>query len=57
MVKITKRTVDALKPSQKPFILFDDEVKGFGLRVMPSGVCGGRGMAKRRLTPLASMAR
>jgi hypothetical protein len=57
MVKLTKRTIDALKPGDKSFISFDDDVKGFGLRVMPSGVCGGRGMAKRRLTPLASMAR
>jgi Arm domain-containing DNA-binding protein len=60
MAKITKRTVDALKPGDKSFIAFDDDVKGFGLRVMPSGVksyvleyrpgSGGRGMAKRRLT-------
>jgi integrase len=60
MAKITKRTVDALKPDAKPFIAFDDDVKGFGLRVMPSGVksyileyrpgSGGRGTAKRRLT-------
>jgi Arm DNA-binding domain len=60
MAKITKRTVDALKPAIKPFIAFDDDVKGFGLRVMPSGVksyileyrpgSGGRGITKRRLT-------
>src|SRR5437773_134527 len=60
MAKITKRAVDALKPAHKPFIAFDDDVKGFGLRVMPSGVksyileyrpgSGGRSMAKRRLT-------
>ena len=49
-----------LKPGAKPFVAFDDDVKGFGLRVMPSGVksyileyrpgAGGRGTAKRRLT-------
>jgi hypothetical protein len=60
VAKITKRTVDALKPGAKPFVAFDDDVKGFGLRVMPSGVksyileyrpgAGGRGVAKRRLT-------
>jgi hypothetical protein len=37
MAKITKRTVDALNPRAKPFISFDGDVKGFGLRVMPSG--------------------
>jgi integrase len=60
MAKITKRTVDALKPGAKPFIVFDDDVKGFGVRVFPSGVKsyvleyrpggGGRGVAVRRLT-------
>jgi Arm DNA-binding domain len=60
MAKITKRTVDALKPRAKPFIAFDDDVKGFGVRVFPSGVKsyvleyrsggGGRGVAVRRLT-------
>src|ERR1700704_4909437 len=60
MARITKRTIDALKPQGKPRIVFDGEVKGFGLRVMPSGVktyvleyrpgAGGRGVAKKRLT-------
>jgi integrase len=60
VAKLTKRTVDALKPRAKPYVAFDDDVKGFGLRVMPSGVktfvleyrpgAGGRGVAKRRLT-------
>jgi integrase len=60
VVKLTKRAVDALKPRAKPFIAFDGDVKGFGLRVMPSGVktyvleyrpgAGGRGVAKKRLT-------
>ena len=59
-VKLTKRTVDALLPREKAFIVFDADVKGFGVRVMPTGVktfifeyrpgAGGRGVAERRLT-------
>jgi hypothetical protein len=58
--KIGKRTVDALSPREKPYIVFDDTIKGFGVRVGQSGVktfileyrpgVGGRGVAKRRLT-------
>jgi Arm DNA-binding domain len=58
--KLSKRTVDALGPRDKAFITFDVDVKGFGVRVMPSGTktfvleyrpgAGGRGVAKRRLT-------
>jgi hypothetical protein len=60
MARITKRTVDALRPRAKPYVTFDDDVKGFGCRVMPSGVqsyilgyrpgAGGRATAKKRLT-------
>jgi integrase len=60
MAKITKRTVDALKPRDKLYVAFDADVKGFGCRVMPSGVksyileyrpgAGGRGTATKRLT-------
>jgi integrase len=60
MAKITKRFVDSLKTKVKAFIAFDDDVKGFGVRVMPSGVktfvleyrpgSGGRGISKKRLT-------
>jgi integrase len=59
-VRISKRTVDALCPSDKPLIVYDAELKGFGCRVMPSGVksyvveyrpgAGGRGVAKKRMT-------
>jgi integrase len=59
-VRISKRTVDALSPSDKPLIVYDAELKGFGCRVMPSGVksyvveyrpgAGGRGVAKKRMT-------
>ena len=37
MVKLTKRSVEALKPKEKDFIAFDGELPGFGVRVMPSG--------------------
>ena len=60
-VKLTlnKRSVDALKPADKPFIAWDDRLTGFGVRVQPSGVRsylvnyradgGGRRAANRRL--------
>jgi integrase len=60
MAKLTKRTIDALKPLDKLYTVFDSGVKGFGIRVMPSGVKtfvleyrphgGGRGVSKKRLT-------
>lgn len=38
-IKITKRTVDATKPEQKARVyVWDTEIKGFGLQVLPSGV-------------------
>lgn len=37
MPKLTKRTVDAIAPAAKDFFVFDDEIAGFGLRVMASG--------------------
>jgi len=60
VLKITKRAVDALAPQAKPFVAFDCDLAGFGVRVMPSGAMsyvveyrphgGGRGVAKRRVT-------
>jgi integrase len=57
--KISKRAVDALRPADKPFILFDTQLKGFGVRVLPTGAKswvieyrpggGGRAVGKRRL--------
>lgn len=35
--KITKRTVDALEPSEKDRFAWDSELKGFGLKVTPTG--------------------
>lgn len=37
MPKLTKRTVDAIKPRESDFFVWDDEIPGFGLRVMRSG--------------------
>jgi integrase len=56
--KITKRTVDALRASAKAEFLWDDELRGFGLKVTPAGNkvfmvqyrLGGRGSATKRYT-------
>ena len=37
MPRITKRTVDALLPAERERILWDDDIKGFGVRVHPTG--------------------
>jgi hypothetical protein len=37
MPRITKKLVDAAQPSASEFTLWDSELKGFGLRVRPSG--------------------
>jgi integrase len=39
MAKVTKRNVDALKPSAgKQTVLWDDELRSFGVRCLPSGL-------------------
>lgn len=38
MAKISKKVVDATRPGEKSRFIWDDEVKGFGLLVLPSGV-------------------
>lgn len=56
MAKIGKRTVDASDKGEKPYFVWDDELKGFGLLVLPSGVKSyvyqyrTTGGASRRLT-------
>ena len=59
-VRLTKRTVDNAASREKPYILYDGDLPGFGVRVMPSGFCswvveyrphgGGRRVAKKRMT-------
>lgn len=60
VLKLSKRTIDALHPREKAYIAFDADLRGFGLRVMPSGAKswvveyrphgGGRGVDKKRVT-------
>ena len=38
MPKITKRIVDAAEPKAGRYIIWDTDIKGFGLLVLPSGV-------------------
>lgn len=55
---LTKRTVDAAKAAAKDLFIWDDEVRGFGLKVTPRGGkvfvlqyrMGGRGSPTRRYT-------
>ena len=59
VVKLTKRAVNLQKPREKPYIAFDAALKGFGVRVLPTGAMswiieyrpggGGRAVGKRRL--------
>lgn len=37
MPKITKRVVDAATPQDKEFFIWDDQLKGFGIRIYPTG--------------------
>lgn len=57
--RISKRIVDALKPGEREFTVWDDALTGFGLRVRPSGAMSyvvvyragpGRGAPVRRYT-------
>lgn len=36
-VKLTKRVVDQVLPEAKPVFVWDNELRGFGLRVEPTG--------------------
>ena len=56
--RITKTSVDAAKPESKDWLLWDDRLGGFGLKVTPAGSkvyifqyrMGGRGAKVRRFT-------
>lgn len=56
--KLTKRAVDALRPGPRDEFLWDDETRGFGVKVTPAGNrvfvfqyrLGGRGSPVRRYT-------
>jgi integrase len=37
MPKLTKRTVEGLEARSESYFVWDSEIKGFGLRIMPSG--------------------
>src|SRR5438477_12356413 len=55
MARITKRTVDALRPEPRQQFLWDADLPGFGMRVTPAGVRSyvlqyRRGALSRRLT-------
>ncbi len=59
MPRLTKRTVDAAKPKQSDYVLWDSDLAGFGLRVRPSGAksyivqyrtAGGRSGVVRKVT-------
>ena len=56
--KLTKRSVDALKPAEKPYVAWCGALPGFGISVRPTGVMsfiaqydfGGRAGSTRRAT-------
>ncbi|MEO1197827.1 MAG: tyrosine-type recombinase/integrase [Pseudomonadota bacterium] len=59
MTKLNKRTVEAAQPEAREYILWDENLPGFGLRIMPTGrrsyivqyrVGGGRASRSRKAT-------
>ena len=63
MATLAKLTLDGIKklePRERAYVVYDDKLTGFGLRVLPSGVKtwqveyrphpGGRGVPKRRMS-------
>ncbi|MCA9508637.1 MAG: DUF4102 domain-containing protein, partial [Myxococcales bacterium] len=37
MPKLTKKVIDSNSPKKKDYIVWDDEIKGFGCRIFPGG--------------------
>ena len=37
-LSLTRRSIEAMKPREKPWVAWDDKLTGFGIRVQPSGV-------------------
>ena len=37
-LSLTRRSIEAMKPREKPWVAWDDKLTGFGVRVQPSGV-------------------
>src|ERR1039458_10347791 len=64
-IKLTKRSVDAIHPTGHASITYDADLKGFGVRMGPSGSlswfveyrpgAGGRRVSKRRMGPSGSL--
>lgn len=60
VAKLTKRSMDAVEAHSRPYVMYDTELTGFGVRVMPTGFKswiveyrpgdGGRRIAKKRMT-------
>ncbi|HUS97723.1 MAG TPA: site-specific integrase [Hyphomicrobiaceae bacterium] len=60
VAKLTKRAMDVLEPDTRPYVVYDTDLTGFGVRVMPTGFKswiveyrpgdGGRRIAKKRMT-------
>lgn len=58
-IKISRKAIADIVPSEKPTIYYDATLKGFGLKVMPTGAkswiieyrpgAGGRGVSKKRI--------
>src|SRR5438046_409525 len=59
VIKLTKATISKLRSAAKPIVYFDRDLKGFGIKIFPSGVrrwiveyrpgAGGRGVPKKRM--------